>query len=162
MSPSRASGGAASRTGAAVGAAAALLFLSACGSGGDEPTSHPTDDRTITASVGERFTLTVEENASTRSHWYLVDPEPDASVVRAEGKASESASDSGGEVVPGAGSRLTFTFEATGEGSTEIVLLHCTFNSTCDTGDGSPAPAPTTGGAAPIEPERVTYKVTVG
>ncbi|AIR98966.1 protease inhibitor I42 family protein [Streptomyces glaucescens] len=160
MSPSRAFGGAASRAGAA-GAAAALLLLSACGTGDGEPTSHPTQDRTITASVGERFTLTVDENASTRSHWYLVDPEPDASVVRAEGRESESASDSG-EVVAGGGSRLTFTFEATGEGSTEIVLLHCTFNSTCDTGDGSPAPTPTTGGAAPAEPERVTYRVTVG
>ncbi|HZF92796.1 protease inhibitor I42 family protein [Streptomyces sp.] len=145
-----------------MGAAAALLLLSACGSGGDEPTSHPTDDRTITASVGERFTLTVDENASTRSHWYLADPKPDGSVVRAEGQESESASDSGGDVVAGGGSRLTFTFEATGEGSTEIVLLHCTFASTCDTGDGSPAPAPTTGGVEPTEPERITYKVTVG
>ncbi|CAL9540921.1 hypothetical protein SUDANB105_04221 [Streptomyces sp. enrichment culture] len=145
-----------------MGAAAVLLVLSACGSGDDEPTSHPTDDHTITASVGERFTLTVDgENASTRSHWYLVDPKPDGDVVVARGQERESASDSDGEVVAGASSRLTFTFEATGEGSTEIVLMHCTFTSTCDTGDGSPAPTPT-GGATPTEPERVTYKVTVG
>jgi inhibitor of cysteine peptidase len=150
------------RNGAAGAAAAALLLLSACGSGGDEPTGHPTDDPTITASVGERFTLTVEQNASTRSHWYLVDPKPDGSVVRVRGRESETTQDADGEVVPGASSRLTFTFEATGEGTTEIVLLHCTFSSTCDTGDGSPAPAPTTGGTEPTEPERVTYKVTVG
>lgn len=163
MSRGRHGGG---RHGGAVGGAAAALLLplllSACGSGGGEPTSHPTDDHTITASVGERFTLTVEENASTRSQWYLTDREPDGSVVRAKGEESESAQDADGEVVPSASNRLTFTFEATGEGSTEIVLLHCTFNSTCDTGDGSPAPTPTTGGAEPTEPERVTYEVTVG
>ena len=143
----------------ATGAAALLTLLSACGSSGDEPTSHPTQDTTITATVGERFTLTVDENASTRSHWYLVAPKPDGSVVRVEGQESES--DSGDEAVPGAGSELTFTFEATGKGSTEIVLMHCTFSSACDTGDGTPAPAPT-GSVTPTRPERVTYEVTVG
>ncbi|QIJ63266.1 protease inhibitor I42 family protein [Streptomyces sp. JB150] len=144
-------------------AGAALLLLSACGGGGGEPTDHPTDDPTVTASVGERFALTVEQNHSTRSHWYLAAPKPDGSVVRLRGRESETTRDTGGEVAPGASSRLTFTFEATGEGSTEIVLLHCTFSSTCDTGDGSPAPAPApaAGGTEPTEPERVTYRVTV-
>ncbi|MET9098412.1 protease inhibitor I42 family protein [Streptomyces antibioticus] len=149
-----------SRTRGRVFAAAALLVtaaaLTGCGSGDDEPTSHPVDDTTVTASVGERFTLTVADNASTRSHWYLVDPKPDGAVVRERGR--ETASD--GDAAPGSGTDVTFTFEATGAGSTEIVLLHCTFSSTCDTGDGTPAPAPT-GGAAPTEPERITYKVTV-
>ncbi|MFE9624513.1 protease inhibitor I42 family protein [Streptomyces sp. NPDC006527] len=150
----------------AVAAGLALLtalLLTACGSdegSADAPTSHPVDDTSITAEVGERFTLTVEENASTRSHWYLVDPKPDSAVVRSEGQDGASESDFGGDPVPGANSRLTFTFEATGKGSTEIVLMHCTFSSTCDTGTGSPAPTPT-GPVTPTEPERVTYTVTV-
>ncbi|MBG0854517.1 protease inhibitor I42 family protein [Streptomyces spinoverrucosus] len=141
---------------AAFGAAALLVLTAGCGSGDEQPTSHPTQDTTIEAAVGERFTLTVNENASTRSHWYLVDPKPDSAVVRAQGRETGS----GGEEMPGADSELTFTFEATGKGSTEIVLMHCTFTSTCDKGDGTPAPTPT-GGAAPTEPERVTYRVTV-
>ena len=158
-------------------ASTAVAFLAAlatgCGSSGtdtDEPTSHPTQDTSISAKVGERFTLTVEENASTRERWSLADPAPDTSVVRSRGH--KSASDSGDEQpVPGAGSKLTFTFEATGKGSTEIVLLHCTFAAPCDGGSGGPAtptpsPSPTatpsaSASATPSEPERVTYTVTV-
>ncbi|PAZ10604.1 hypothetical protein CLM62_40130 [Streptomyces sp. SA15] len=162
-----------SRSRAVVTAVALLALATGCATGSDEPekpgtpTSHPTQDSSISAEVGERFTLTVEENASTREHWYLGDPEPDTSVVRSQGKKSES--DSGDEPVPGAGSRLTFTFEATGKGSTEIVLMHCTFATTCE-GDGSgtpspepePEPTPTpSASATPSEPERVTYTVTV-
>ncbi|GAA3302297.1 hypothetical protein [Streptomyces cinereospinus] len=78
-----------------------------------------------------------------------MDPEPDAAVVRATGRRSAA----GDQVMPGGGTDLTFTFEATGAGRTEIVLMHCTYAGTCDTGDGTPAPAPTG--------ERVTYRVTV-
>ncbi|GAB7109103.1 hypothetical protein JCM4814A_74170 [Streptomyces phaeofaciens JCM 4814] len=152
-----------SRTFGAFGAAALLTLAAGCGSGDDEPTGHPTGDTTVTASVGERFTLTMDgENASTRSHWYLVDPGPDTSVVRAEGRDRQTDTDSDGEVMPGASGSLTFTFEATGKGSTEIVLLHCTLTSSCDTGNGTPQPAPTGSGLTPTEPERITYKVTVG
>jgi inhibitor of cysteine peptidase len=144
-----------------VTAVALIALATGCGGGSDEPekpgtpTSHPTQDSSISAEVGERFTLTVEENASTREHWYLGDPEPDTSVVRSQGE-SES----------GAGSSLTFTFEATGKGSTEIVLMHCTFATSCE-GDGSgstasPEQAPTpSASATPSAPERVTYTVTV-
>ncbi|MDQ1046421.1 protease inhibitor I42 family protein [Streptomyces sp. V4I2] len=148
----------------AVAAVALLALATGCGTGTDdsgeparpaEPVSHPTQDRSISAGVGERFTLTVEENASTREHWYLGDPGPDTSVVRSRGE--KSASDSGDEPVPGAGSDLTFTFEATGKGSTEIVLMHCTFATTCEGDDtGTPSSTPT-----PTGPERVTYTVTV-
>ncbi|CAM5579407.1 hypothetical protein SALBM311S_00799 [Streptomyces alboniger] len=63
--------------------------------------------------------------------------------------------------MPGAGSSLTFTFEATGKGSTEIVLTHCTFKAPCDgSGSGTASPTPS-GSATPSEPERVTYTVTV-
>ncbi|MFF0159948.1 protease inhibitor I42 family protein [Streptomyces sp. NPDC005263] len=175
-----------SRIWAVVTAVAFLALATGCGgkdagtgtgksTNTDKPISRPTGDRTISAKVGERFTLTVEENASTREHWYLVDPKPDTSVVRGQGR--ESQSDSGDQPVPGAGSSLTFTFEATGKGSTEIVLKHCTFKAPCDgegdvdgsgsasptptpTGSASPAPSPS-GSAAPPEPERVTYTVTV-
>ncbi|KQX83196.1 hypothetical protein ASD48_08350 [Streptomyces sp. Root1310] len=134
-----------------------LVAGCASGSGADEPTSHPTQDKSITAEVGERFTLSVPENASTREHWLVVAPQPDASVVRAADRDYESADD--GRSVGGGGT-LVLTFEATGRGSTRIVLLHCTFptagTAACGGGAGpSPTPTPTT------EPERVTYRVDV-
>jgi inhibitor of cysteine peptidase len=172
-----------SRGGGAVAAAALLTLVAGCGGGTDEPTSHPVADSSITAGVGERFTLAVNENASTREHWYLADPKPDSSVVRSRGNRYESDSD---EPAPGSGGHLVFTFEATGKGSTEIVLLHCTFN-TCNDSTASPTASATdtasptaTTSATPSakatpsstssatatpssspEPERVTYTVTV-
>ncbi|MEU2930023.1 protease inhibitor I42 family protein [Streptomyces sp. NPDC007251] len=147
--------------GGAVAALALLTLLTGCGSGtgGPAPVAHPTGESRITAKVGERFTLTVHQNASTREHWYLSDPRPDAGVVRERGQ--HSSSDSGDKHAVGGGSSLTFTFEATGKGSTRIVLTHCTFATTCDEdGGGTPAPAST----APYRqsaPKRVTYTVTV-
>ncbi|OIJ69805.1 hypothetical protein WN71_000960 [Streptomyces mangrovisoli] len=135
-----------------------LPLVAACGSGEPAPVAHPLGESRITAKVGERFTLTVHENGSTREHWYLSAPRPDAGVVRERGEHSTSESHDKNEV--GSGSRLTFTFEATGKGSTRIVLTHCTFATTCDEEGGSPAPAST----APYRqsaPKRVTYTVTV-
>lgn len=145
--------------GVAAAALSAVTLVAGCASGShaDEPTSHPTQDMSITAEVGERFTLSVPENASTREHWFVVDPQPDASVVRVADRSYESADD--GKSVGGGGT-LVLTFEATGRGSTRIVLLHCTFptaeTAACGGGAGpSPIPSPTT------EPERVTYRVDV-
>ncbi|WP_236710992.1 protease inhibitor I42 family protein [Streptomyces sp. 150FB] len=121
-------------------------------------------DTSITAEPGERFTLTVDQNASTREYWYLVDPEPDSSVLVSRGQ--DYASDSGGESVPGDGGRLTFTFEAKGKGTTRFTLLHCTFTtcqgntSTLPPETTEPSATPTTGAASPA-PERITYTVTV-
>ncbi|MGX1273668.1 protease inhibitor I42 family protein [Streptomyces phaeoluteigriseus] len=170
-------------------AAAALLALAAlatgCGSGTDEPvggstsstgtsttsttsrtTSHPVDDTTIAAEPGERFTLTVEQNASTREYWYLVDPEPDSSVLVSRGQ--DYASDSGDDPQPGAGREFTFTFEAKGKGTTRFTLLHCTFTtcqgntSTLPPATTGPSATPTTGAATPAPaPKRITYTVTV-
>ncbi|WP_405719362.1 protease inhibitor I42 family protein [Streptomyces sp. NBC_00046] len=150
--------------------AALLALATGCGSDPDEPadgsTSHPVKDTSITAAPGERFTLTVDQNASTREYWYLVDPEPDSSVLVSRGQ--DYASDSGDEPVPGAGGRLTFTFEAKGKGTTRFTLLHCTFT-TCQ-GNTATLPPETTGpsatpatSAAPTSqaPERITYTVTV-
>ncbi|MGW2617471.1 protease inhibitor I42 family protein [Streptomyces sp. NPDC001500] len=132
-----------------------VASVAGCASGPGEPTSHPTRDTTVTAGVGERFTLSLPENASTREHWFVVDPQPDAAVVRTADRRYESADD--GKSVGGGGS-LVFTFEAMGRGSTRIVLLHCTFP-TAETaacgGGASPSPTP------PPEPERITYRVTV-
>ncbi|MEV7687118.1 protease inhibitor I42 family protein [Streptomyces bungoensis] len=147
--------------GGAVAAVALLALAAGCGSGTDEPApvAHPTDQPRISAKVGQRFTLTVHENASTREHWYLSDPRPDAGVVRERGR--HSASDSGDAHVAGGGSSLTFTFEATGRGSTRIVLTHCTFATTCDEqGGGTPVPSPT-GAVRQSAPKRVAYTVTV-
>lgn len=125
------------------------------------------NDTSITAEPGERFTLTVDQNASTREYWYLVDPEPDSSVLVSRGR--HQASDSGDRPVPGAGARLTFTFEAKGKGTTRFTLLHCTFttcqgnNSTLPPATTGPSATPTTGAATPSPaPERITYTVTVG
>ncbi|MEB3959255.1 protease inhibitor I42 family protein [Streptomyces kunmingensis] len=128
--------------------------------------SHPVKDTSITAKPGERFSLTVEQNASTREYWYVVAPEPDSSVLVEHGRSH--ASDSGDEQMAGAGSKLTFTFEAKGKGTTRFTLLHCTFT-TCqgNTSDQppkttGPAATPTTGATAPSKaPERITYTVTV-
>ena len=166
-----------SRGGAAIAAAALLALATGCGSGTDEPaggststvgrtTSHPVKDTSITAEPGERFTLTVDQNASTREYWYLVDPEPDSSVLVSRGQ--DDASDSGDEPVPGAGGRLTFTFEAKGKGTTRFTLLHCTFTtcqgntSTLPPETTGPSATPTTGATTPSQaPERITYTVTV-
>ncbi|MET7699196.1 protease inhibitor I42 family protein [Streptomyces sp. NPDC005485] len=139
--------------------AALLALATGCGgTGGDEPTSHPTKDTSITAEAGERFTLTVDgENSSTRSHWYLATPKPDSAVVRSRGREYKAAP--GTEKTVGAGGSLTFTFEAIGKGSTEIVLMHCTFN-TCN--DSTASPGPQTTAPSTAEPETITYTVTVG
>ncbi|MEV7125406.1 protease inhibitor I42 family protein [Streptomyces sp. NPDC093260] len=153
---------------AAVATGAALLALATgCASGDDGPTDHPVADHAISARVGERFTLTFDDNASTREHWSVADPRPDASVVVSRGDRYVSV----GEAQPGASGHRVFTFEAVAKGSTRIVMLHCTYD-TCGrptappatpatTAPGTPASAP--GGAAPTAPEpgRVTYSVTV-
>ncbi|MFD8804599.1 protease inhibitor I42 family protein [Streptomyces sp. NPDC059597] len=126
-------------------------------------------DTSISAAPGERFTLTVDQNASTREYWYLVAPEPDSSVLVSRGRAA--APDSGDGTTAGAARRLTFTFEAKGRGTTHFTLLHCTFT-TCqgNTSTKPPAttgvsgsPAATTGASAgpATAPERITYTVTV-
>ncbi|MEU6657643.1 protease inhibitor I42 family protein [Streptomyces sp. NPDC046821] len=157
-----------------IAAATLLALATGCGTGepaggskttANRPTSHPVKDTSITAEPGERFTLTVDQNASTREYWYLVAPEPDSSVLASRGR--EHASDSGGESAPGAGGRLTFTFEAKRKGTTRFTLLHCTFT-TCQ-GNTSTWPPETTGpsatptgAATPSKaPERITYTVTV-
>ncbi|MET9451946.1 protease inhibitor I42 family protein [Streptomyces cinerochromogenes] len=167
-----------SRGGAAFAATALLALATGCGSGTDDPagdptgtashpTSHSVKDTSITAKPGERFTLTVHQNASTREYWYLVDPKPDTSVLVSRGRAY--ASDSGDEPMDGAGGRLTFTFEAKGRGTTRFTLLHCTFStcqgntSTLPPATTGPSATPTTGAAGPSQaPERITYTVTVG
>ncbi|MDK9500152.1 protease inhibitor I42 family protein [Streptomyces katrae] len=162
------------RGGAAIPAitvAAVLALTAGCDSGagasGGRATSRPVKDTSITAEPGERFTLTVGQNASTREYWYLVDPEPDRSVLLSRGRAY--AADSGAEKTAGAGGRLTFTFEAKGKGTTRFTLLHCTFT-TCHGNTASLPPAttgpsavPTTAATPPAQaPERITYTVTVG
>ncbi|WP_103517171.1 protease inhibitor I42 family protein [Streptomyces sp. SM10] len=162
-----------SRGGAAIAAAALLALATGCGSATDEPaggsprtTSRPVKDTTITAEQGERFTLTVDQNVSTREFWYLVDPAPDSAVLVSRGR--DHASDSGDEPVAGAGGGLTFTFEATGKGTTRFTLLHCTFT-TCQGNTSTqppettgPSATPTAGAASPSPtPERITYTVTV-
>ncbi|MEU9398802.1 protease inhibitor I42 family protein [Streptomyces sp. NPDC048242] len=113
-------------------------------------------DTSISAEPGERFTLTVDQNASTREYWYLAGPEPDSSVLVSRGRSY--ARDSADETAPGVGRQLTFAFEAKGRGTTRFTLLHCTFT-TCR-GNTSTRPPATTGPGESAE--RMTYTVTVG
>ncbi|MEU6242184.1 protease inhibitor I42 family protein [Streptomyces sp. NPDC047024] len=113
-------------------------------------------DTSISAEPGERFTLTVDQNASTREYWYLTGPEPDSSVLVSRGRPYTR--DSADETAPGVGRQLTFTFEAKGRGTTRFTLLHCTFT-TCR-GNTSTRPPATTGPGT--SPERIVYTVTVG
>lgn len=154
------------RTRAVAAALCTVTLVAGCASGSDAdgPTSHPTRDLSITAEVGERFTLSVPENASTREHWFVVAPQPDASVVRAADRSYEPADD--GRSV--GGGTLVLTFEATGSGSTRIVLLHCTFPTAqaaaCGGGASAslpPSPPPSPTPTPTTEPERVTYRVDV-
>jgi inhibitor of cysteine peptidase len=143
----------------AVGAVAALLVLvTACGSGTDEPTDHPTKDTRISAGVGESFTLTVDENPSTGERWYLAAPRPDTSVVRARGQRYKA--DSGSGDVAGRGGHRVFTFKAAGKGRTSIVLLHCPVYA-CNGDSASPAPQTTAPSSSTPRPKSVTYTVTV-
>ncbi|MEU9592944.1 protease inhibitor I42 family protein [Streptomyces sp. NPDC048193] len=180
ISPTRtASAFRAGKGGVAFAAAALLALATGCGSGGDaggdDPaggfdgtSSRPVDDTSITAEPGERFTLTVDQNASTREYWYLVGPAPDSSVLVGRGR-DYASSDTGDEPADGAGGRLTFTFEAQGKGTTRFTLLHCTFTtcrgntSTRPPGTAGPSATPSTGpSASSPAPERITYTVTVG
>ncbi|MEU4148733.1 protease inhibitor I42 family protein [Streptomyces sp. NPDC026659] len=156
---------------AATAAAVLLALATGCGSstgapaGGStntasrppsRPTSHPVKDTSISAEPGERFTLTVVQNASTREYWYLAGPEPDSSVLVSRGRSY--ARNSGDETAPGGGRQLTFTFEAKGRGTTRFTLLHCTFT-TCRGNTAAKPPATTGPDGAP---EHITYTVTVG
>ncbi|MCQ6555767.1 protease inhibitor I42 family protein [Streptomyces sp. C10-9-1] len=163
-----------SRGGAALAAAALLALATGCAPGPGEPaggapdtTSRSVEDTSITAEPGERFTLTVRQNASTREYWYLADPRPDRAVLVSRG--TELAPETG-EPSAGGGVPLTFTFEATGRGTTRFTLLHCTSttcegnNSTLPPDETRPSAAPAEGEASPSPqaPERITYTVTVG
>ncbi|WP_234432193.1 protease inhibitor I42 family protein [Streptomyces sp. NRRL S-378] len=159
-----------SRAGAVIAAAAVFAVVTGCGSGTDEQaggtTSRPVGDTSITAEPGERFTLTVDQNASTREYWYLVAPGPDSSVLVSRGQ--DHAPHAGEEAAAGAGGRLTFTFEAKAKGTTRFTLLHCTFTtcqgntSTLPPGAAEPSASPATGTAtSSAAPERITYTVTV-
>ncbi|MQY10065.1 hypothetical protein SRB5_01690 [Streptomyces sp. RB5] len=129
-----------------------LTLVVGCGGPDGGPTSHPVEDTSIAAEPGERFTLTVSENASTREYWYLVDPAPDRAVLTERGHASEPQE--GKEDWDGAPQDLTFTFEAEGEGVTRFTLLHCTFTTCPPHAKDHPPEAP--------DAERITYTVTVG
>ncbi|MFJ4683948.1 protease inhibitor I42 family protein [Streptomyces sp. NPDC088789] len=157
----------AARTGrglaALAGAALLTLGAAACGSEDGSPRSHPTSDTEVGAAVGEEFTLVVDENPSTGERWYLATPKPDSAVVRDTGEDFEADEDA--EEMTGAGGQRVFTFEATGAGSTEIVLLHCPVG-TCTSGTQSPGtPSPGTQPSEPPasvpDPRRITYTVTV-
>lgn len=87
--------------------------------GGPEDGASDGDGTAVSASVGERFTLSVEANPSVGDGWQVAGTFDD-SVVSFVGEEFES-DDPTGEMV-GAGGTVVFTFEAVGAGTTVITL----------------------------------------
>jgi len=87
--------------------------------GGPDDGPSDGDGADVSASVGDRFTLSVEANPSVGDGWRVADTFDD-SVVAFIGEDFES-DDPTGEAV-GAGGTVVFTFEAVGPGATVITL----------------------------------------
>ncbi|MFD7702178.1 protease inhibitor I42 family protein [Streptomyces caelestis] len=133
-----------------------LLLATGCGAGAADIAHHSSTDTRITAKVGQRFTIDVEENSSTGEHWYLVPPEPGDSVVRESGQRLRGADPD----LTGSGGRRIFAFEAVGAGTTLVVLLHCPVAGSCVGGDASSAPRPSATAGGPTA-QRITYVIAV-
>lgn len=87
--------------------------------GGPEDGAPDGGGEDVSASVGERFTLSVEANPSVGDGWQVADTFDDA-VVSFVGEEFESDDPTGQAV--GAGGTVVFTFEAVGAGTTVITL----------------------------------------
>ncbi|MFI1970498.1 protease inhibitor I42 family protein [Streptomyces cinnamoneus] len=96
---------------------------------------------------GERFSIAMRQNASTRTEWNVSGSGPDRAVVRPKGTSSHQTAEEREAV--GAGYTKYFTFEAAGPGTTTIVLAN-----RCGTD-------PSLGCYAAGLPHTVTYRVSV-
>ncbi len=79
-------------------------------------------ETSIEAEAGERFSVSVRENPSIGDRWNVHTPQPDPAVVEAVERSYVSDSE---EPVPGSGGIRYFTFRAVGPGTTQIVLRNC-------------------------------------
>ncbi|MBV6507348.1 MAG: hypothetical protein JJLCMIEE_00392 [Acidimicrobiales bacterium] len=87
---------------------------------GDEPKSYGLSDDEIVVGNGDEFLIEIRENPSVGDAWQLIE-DPDRAVV--EFVDEEFVSDD--PEATGAGGETTFTFRATGSGSTTLEMGNC-------------------------------------
>ncbi|MEV8065398.1 hypothetical protein AB0P32_04495 [Streptomyces sp. NPDC085995] len=143
--------------------AVAVLLASALTACGDAaPREYGTDERAVSVSAGEKFTLQVPVAGYMGENWYLASPSPDAKVLRYRGKRRKVRGMSDGHEY--------FDFTAQAAGTATVKLLHCP-NGLCHseaearaqaTRGPSPRPLPTATGTPGDDPEYFVYRVTVG
>jgi inhibitor of cysteine peptidase len=120
------------RAALALGVAAILVALAACGS--DAETSNTggttvsdeavvvTRSGTVTLQVGQELVVTLESNPTTGYEW-LVDTAPDSAVLQSNGAPSYEPTPVASDVV-GSGGTTSLRFTATGAGTTQVVLRY--------------------------------------
>lgn len=97
-------------------ALAAVALLAGCGGGGTELTAEDSG-KTVGASVGDTFTLRLDENVTTGYAWQITQ-ETDDGVVRMLGSDYEAPDTD----AVGAGGVREWRFEAVGEGRTTLSM----------------------------------------
>lgn len=149
------------RTAAALLTLLAAGVLTACGSSG--PTGYGTQERTITAEVGDEFTLKVPASSAMGENWYLAEPKPSGDVLDNGGKREDhDAGDDGEEY---------FDFTAVKSGKAVVKLLHCP-RGLCHSeaeakampsslGAPDPTPIPTSTSTPGDRVEYYVYEITV-
>ncbi|MET9965467.1 protease inhibitor I42 family protein [Streptomyces sp. NPDC006356] len=122
-----------------------LVALAGCGLIG--PAAYGTDEREVTAEVGEEFTLEVPASPVLGENWYLAEPRPDSAVLRYEGRGEDT--EGGDEDVDGSGDGTQhFDFTAVAPGRTTVKLLYCP-HGLCHSAADVTAPSPR-GTASPL------------
>ncbi|MFJ8539087.1 protease inhibitor I42 family protein [Streptomyces sp. NPDC093591] len=123
-----------------------LAGLAGCGLTG--PAEYGTDERTVTAEVGEEFTLEVPASPALGENWYLAKPRPDSAVLRYEGKGEDIEGSPEGVAGGGDGTQH-FDFTAVAPGRTTVKLLYCPHGLCHSAADGTASLSPG-GTASPV------------
>ncbi|GAA2320423.1 protease inhibitor I42 family protein [Streptomyces kunmingensis] len=116
-----------------------LTALTACGDSGGGTAFGP-EDRSVSVTKGEAFTLTVPANPSFNQAWYLTDPAPDTNVLKYRGERRDT---DGSPLDGGADGTQSFDFTAREKGRTTVRLLYCPMNTCNGPSEGTPYPTPT-------------------
>jgi predicted secreted protein len=87
----------------------------------DFPLSDHGDDSAVIVAVGEKFTVSVDDNASVGDLWSISEP-PQAAVLSADGDHYVADSE---EAAPGSGGTRYFEFTVRGTGITTIEFRNC-------------------------------------
>ncbi|MFE6177908.1 protease inhibitor I42 family protein [Streptomyces sp. NPDC056464] len=123
-----------------------LVALAGCGWTG--PTAYGTGERTVTAEVGEEFTLEVPASPALGENWYLAQPRPDSAVLSYDGSGEDT--EGGDEGVTGSGGGTQhFDFTAVASGRTTVKLLYCPHGLCHSAAEVAASPSPG-GTASPV------------